>query len=304
MTARRDPDQLIRAYLEDGPTELPDRSYDAVRDRIDHTRQRVVLGPWREPRMSNFMRIAIAAALVLVVAVAGFSFLSRNDEGGLGVGATQPPGAPTPSPIPLPASGALDPRTYYIERTDLGATRSAVAEGIRITLTVPQGWAVDPGRTDDVILVKHPGEPGEVMLNPWVLTHIFRDGCEWDEEALVDAGTTVDELVSALADQGGREATAPRDTRVGGFPGKLIELTVPSDLDVTTCTESNQRYWPGPAPDFSGGLCCNPAGNTDAVHVIDVEGKRQVFVARHYPQSSTEDRAELQAIVDSIKIEP
>ena len=49
MTARRDPESLIQAYLEDGPTELADRSYDAVRTEIDHRRQRVVIGPWRVP---------------------------------------------------------------------------------------------------------------------------------------------------------------------------------------------------------------------------------------------------------------
>ena len=33
MTAPRDPDRLIRAFLDEGPTELPDRAYDAVRSR-------------------------------------------------------------------------------------------------------------------------------------------------------------------------------------------------------------------------------------------------------------------------------
>ena len=47
MTAPRDPDRLIRAFIDEGMTELPDRAYDAVRSHIDQTHQRVVIGPWR-----------------------------------------------------------------------------------------------------------------------------------------------------------------------------------------------------------------------------------------------------------------
>jgi hypothetical protein len=54
MSVSRDPDRLISAYLEDGIDELPDRAYDAVRSEIDHTRQRVVLGPWREEQMRRY----------------------------------------------------------------------------------------------------------------------------------------------------------------------------------------------------------------------------------------------------------
>jgi hypothetical protein len=40
------------------------------------------------------------------------------------------------------------------------------------------------------------------------------------------------------------------------------------------------------------------------VYAIDAAGKRVVVVARHYPGSSAEDRAELRSVVDSIQIEP
>ena len=46
-TARRRP--TPSDYLDTGPTQLPDRSFDAVREAIDDTRQRVVIGPWRTP---------------------------------------------------------------------------------------------------------------------------------------------------------------------------------------------------------------------------------------------------------------
>jgi len=297
MTASRDPDRLIRAFLDEGPDQLPDRSYDAVRSHIDRTRQRAFIGPWREPRMSNLVRIALAAAAVLAVAVVGYNLIPGS--GGPGTLPSPTPSAtpiPSPSPTPgvvmLPATGPLDPGTYYIDDR-------AITQAKRLTLTVAAGWV-----TGDGFLYKNQEAPGEVMLSTWVLTHIFDNACQWDEGSIVDVGTTVDALVSALIDQKGREASPPSDVTFAGFPAKRIELVVSASLDTATCTSGNLRYWPDPGPDFGGGLCCNAAGNTDVVHVVDVAGNRLVVVARHYPDSSERDKAELQAVLDSIRIEP
>jgi len=130
MTAQRDPDRLIRAFLAEGQTELPDRAFDAVRDSIDHTRQRVVIGPWREPRMNSFARIALAAAAVVVVAAVGINLLPRS--GGFGAAPTPSP-SPTSTPIVLPDTADLEPgTTYFIEQADVTPAR--------FTLTVPAGW--------------------------------------------------------------------------------------------------------------------------------------------------------------------
>ena len=71
MTAPRDPDRRIRAFLDEGPEELPDRAYDAVRASIDQTRQRAVIGPWREPDMSTIARLGAAAAVLVVAVMVG-----------------------------------------------------------------------------------------------------------------------------------------------------------------------------------------------------------------------------------------
>ena len=42
----------------------------------------------------------------------------------------------------------------------------------------------------------------------------------------------------------------------------------------------------------------------DVVYVVDINGKSLAVVARHLPGSSAQDLAELQAIVDSIQIDP
>src|SRR5439155_6926508 len=74
MTAPRDADRLIQTFLSKGETDLPDRAFEAIRRDIHRTRQRVVLGPWREPDMSTIARVAIAAAAVVAIGLASLNF--------------------------------------------------------------------------------------------------------------------------------------------------------------------------------------------------------------------------------------
>jgi hypothetical protein len=202
--------------------------------------------------------------------------------------------SPSPTAMPLPTSDgvALSAGTYYVaDSADSGEINAQ-----RLTFTVPAGWT----KTDFVS--KNSGQRGEVFFTAWVVTHVFTDVCHW--ETLVSAGTTTDDLINALSAQQGRTASAPSDATIGDYPAKRIELTVPANLDVSTCTKGNLRYWPGPGPDLSSGLCCNPAGNIDDVYAVDIAGRRLAVVARYYPDSSGADKAELQSVVDSIQIDP
>lgn len=203
--------------------------------------------------------------------------------------------SPSPAAMPLPTSDgvALSAGTYYVA----DSAGSGAINAQRLTFTVPAGW------TTADFASKNGGEPGEVFFTAWVVTHVFPDVCHWGA-TLVNAGTTTDDLINALSAQRGRTASAPSDATIDGYPAKRIELTVAADLVVSTCTDGHLRYWPGPGPDLSSGLCCNPAGNIDDVYVVDIEGRRLVVVARYYPGSSGADKAELQSVVDSIQIEP
>jgi len=208
-----------------------------------------------------------------------------------------PAGSPTPAPAAQPAAwaalgpGPVAPGTYYIgDSSGTGVSR--------LTFTVPAGW------TAADIVAKDPGTPGEVMFTTWVVTDVFPDACKWSESSIVDAGTTPEALMTALAAQKSRTASAVTDTTVAGYPAKQIVLTVAPTLRTSTCTDGNLRYWPGPGPDFHSGLCCNPSGNVDVVTGVNVNGKRMVIVARHYPGSSSQSLAELGSIVDSIQLQP
>ncbi len=260
--------------------------------------------------MNKYARYGIAAAAVVLVAVLAFNLIPKSGGvGGPGTSSSPPPASasptqgpsPTPPPSASPSPAAIRLRTagelaagsYFFD----DPSRTVISAD-RVTFTMPAGWTT----TEGVFIAKHRDEPGEVLLVPWVVTHVFSNACQWEEDQVVQV-ETVDEIVAALEEQTGREASRPSGVTIGGVAAQRIELTVPPDLDVATCTNGNQRYWPGPGPDFSSGLCCNPAGNTDVVYVLDLPTSPMVVVTRHYPGSSEADRAELESIVQSMRFE-
>lgn len=92
MTQRRDTDDLLASYFAEQVPALPDRVFDAVRRDIHRSRQRLVLGPWREPDARMLARVLpIAATIALLL---GLWILNIPLLGGGGPKAT-------PGPTPL-----------------------------------------------------------------------------------------------------------------------------------------------------------------------------------------------------------
>ena len=97
MTAKRDPDRLVRAFLDEGPIELSDRVVESVLGEIHRTRQRAVFGSWRTLSMS---RISLAAVVIVAaVSVAGLALWATRPTAP-SVAASPP--ATSPSPVSSP----------------------------------------------------------------------------------------------------------------------------------------------------------------------------------------------------------
>ena len=60
---------------------------------------------------------------------------------------------------------------------------------------------------------------------------------------------------------------------------------VPGSTEHRDLHQRKSALLAGASPDMGSGLCCNPPGNTDVLYVVDVDGRRLVVVARHYPDS-------------------
>lgn len=306
MTASRDPERLIRAFLDEGPTDLSDRTYDAVRSHIDRTRQRLVIGPWREPRMSNIARFAIAAAAVLVVAVVGYSLLP-------GPGGSGGP-SPTPSPTPTTAaSPTATPQPTGPVALPLGPVPAgtyvahpflAPNDSIGFQLTLPAGWeAGGPAGRAPVGVGPTSGYEGPdgMSMGFLTVTSLESDPCNWKEGADIEVGPTVDDLATALAANPGYETTVPADVTLGGFSGKRIDVQVPADLDLATCDAG--QFWVWASGDGQAIYAQGPEGRFH-LWILDVEGSRVLVMTHDFPGTPTDDQAELQAVVDSIQIEP
>jgi len=187
-------------------------------------------------------------------------------------------------------AGPIDSGRYYFDRGPYAA--------VRFTFTMPAGWiAQNGGRT----ISKHPDEPGEVGWGPFVITDIYNDACGLDG-VLTEVGPTVDDLAGALAAQPGPVASEPVDITLGGYPAKRVDLTVPADLDVSTCRiPIGLQIW----LDASGGkYLLIDHGVTTTVYIVDVTGDRLVLTTGYKTTSAPEDIAEMEAIIASIQLDP
>ncbi len=220
MSTDRDTTRIVRSWLEEGATALPDRVLDAVLDQLPATSQRRSRWPARRfQEMNTPLRIAIAAAAVVVVAVVGFNLQPR--EGGIG--------RPGPSPTPTAASspvlnftGSFVPGTTYVidDPCCVGSSR--------MTFTMPAtGWSP----FDFVLGGKNvPGtsETFDLFFSPFLVGNVYTGGCHWRGTALVPTlGPTVDDLATALNAQAGPGASPPTPVTVGGHPGQKVESVHP-----------------------------------------------------------------------------
>jgi hypothetical protein len=139
--------------------------------------------------------------------------------------------------------------------------------------------------------------------------NVYTGGCHWRGTALDPrVGPTVDDLATALSAQAGPDASPPADVIVGGFQGKKVELSIPTDLDVTKCDSDGDfpifGRWQAADDSYGAAPWTFGNGQHNTVYVVDVNGTRQVIDTMYLPGASAADRAELDQIVASIRFEP
>jgi hypothetical protein len=274
VSTDREVTRIVRSWLEEGVTALPDRVLDAVLDQVPATRQRPAWWPARRlPHMNASIRVALAAAAVVILALIGIRLL----PGTASVGA---PATPAPT---LPASGQVPPGSY---RFDF------------ITFTLPAGWNSDPngaGKPDS-------GPPNGMFLNTWRnIATVYTDPCHWQTTA-VSVGPTVDAVVAALVAQKQSSKVTPTDVTVDGFQGKEINLMVPLDVVIANCDQGQYTEFTEAPP---GGDRYNQGpGQHDLLDIFAANGQTLVIKRSYYPANTAADLAELQTIFDSIRITP
>ena len=241
MSTDRDVTRIVRSWLDEGATALPDRVLDAVLDQVPATSQRRARWPaWRFNEMNNALKLAIAAAAVVVVALVGINLLPNRGGVVTGPGPsptptlTQSP-SPTSTPSPSSASNVNHIGDFVPGRTYVMNDPCCMGPA-GISLTVPgPGWFT----IDSVILGKNViGDPNlyDIYLSPHIVGNLYTGGCKWRGTQLdPPVGPTVDDLATALAMQAGPGASPPTPVTVGGHSGMKVELSIPKGIDVNTC---------------------------------------------------------------------
>jgi len=133
----------------------------------------------------------------------------------------------------------------------------------------------------------------QALLTIWRDLPQLRDPARFDTWSY-RLGPTVDDFANALADNPNLEVTTPAAVALAGYSGKSVDLQVPSDI--SRCETSYFVWEPG--------IYAQGPGQRWHLWILDVEGVRVVVQSTDYAGTSPQHRAELQAIVDSIQIEP
>jgi hypothetical protein len=302
MSSDRDTTRIVRSWLEDGVTRLPDRVLDSVLDELPTTPQRRAT-PWparRHPRMNNsIVRFGVAAAAVVIVAIVGFSFLSRPNLGGDADSTPAPRSAQSPKALPI-ENVPLEAGTYVAQPFAelVNPEADAEARAINVTLTVPDGWRSFGGGAVLPVEANSSEGPDGMSLGFGQVHGLYSDPCEAiGATPDIAVGPTVDDLARALAEQAAYEATSPTDVTLGGHSGKRMDLLLPSEGEYEACI-THRRFHP-----WDGSIYAQGLGNRWHLWILDVDGVRMVVQTQDFEATPAQDQAELQAIVDSIRIE-
>lgn len=306
MSARRDVNRIVRSWIQEEEYDSADRVLEIVLSRLDTTPQRRHLWPTRRfAHVNKLAQATIAAAAVLVVAVIGYNLLPRT--GGAGGQQSPTPTAlqsPSPSPSPADTSGTGSATMTPFGLDGFGmcppagkpsdCTEDPRDDSMAFAVDFPEGWE----SVDDFFIrlakegVEPPGGAGLLITRGnW----LYSDPCRPDDEASpdIEVGPTVADFATALDTHPLLDVTTPVDVTLAGYSGTYLELQVPADI--SECV----RYRPIEATIYAQG-----PNHRWRYWILDVEGIRVAVHAHDYPETSTQHQAELQAIVDSVRITP
>ena len=204
----RNPDQLINAFLDEGPMDLREQVLDEVRSEVDRTEQRTTFGPWRNLMATRFAGFAAATAVVAGAVIVGLALS----------GGGPPPGTdPNPS-ADLGIFAPLAGRIVYEGPDGIAGVDPAApadpASTVQLTsgAGLPLGWSADGSRLllfrEEQLFVLHADgsetrltEPLSVFqgatMSPDGSRVVFANGTETPE------GEWVDFALYAVAIDGG-----------------------------------------------------------------------------------------------------
>jgi hypothetical protein len=321
-------DRRMRSWLEDGPHTAPPDLLPAVLEEVGGVREAIGVRRLGGTGAVSTIRLALAvsAVLILAVVVVGGPRLPSISVGehsspspDRSASATSPsPTASTAEEEPLEPGSHMLPVDIYSYDSNGQAVRSNT---FRVTFDLQAGWK---GFGGFAVSKNRAAPPNGVGLSVWAVDRIYVDPCHTSSSDVVGwpAVDSADGLADAVWATWGPEArapTAPTATRpagrtLAGLPARYTEITAPSALSfdsaevvlgVDECDAGHYYVWRDVTP---GIRWLQGPSERDGLWILDMDGSSPggvlVIDATWFPGTSSADRAELQAALDSIRIRP
>ena len=309
MTAHDELDKQLNAFLRDGPTDLPDPSFDAVRDRTEQTRQRVVLGPWRVPDMNKFLAIGLGAAAVVAVLLIGSNLLGSGSP---------PPGA-APSDSAPPSQAPSEPAAWVgLPEGPFVVADSDAPVPVTVAIATP-GWRhyteFDYVGKDDDGLDSPESVGGALIAWSWPAGtgfQVYGHPCQWSTTTPDSLATTPDEIAAAFTSQAETEATDPVDIDIDGYAGKAVTLQVPMSYHQTPDVIREEEFadcdlgiygFYGVDSESEPARNAQGPGQIDELWILDVDGSIVILDAAYGPAATADLVDELRALAESATFE-
>lgn len=284
MTSDRSATRIVRSWLEEGVTALPEQVLDAVLDQLPATRQRH--RGWRRLRdrfrAQKALAYAGAAIFLVLVATGGVGLLTQPNPG-RGAGA----GRPAIAALPLPAEGnVLQPGATYRVGSPLP---------VRITFVAPAGWSACRIGSAEVDVC---GDP-DLLVTFLVVENVVEDPCDGSRALREPAvGPSVDDLVDAISGLAGFQATDPVTVTGQGFTGKQFAVRAPMNPPCGM-TELGLGTWS--SAERINGVA---RGEVNVIRILDVRGVRLMIAGAYGAGWADEHIAEIEQLIGSIQAAP
>jgi hypothetical protein len=312
MSAERDVDRIVRSWLLDGATALPDRVLDAVLNQVPATSQRRRLPVWRVD-MSRLSQATIAAAAVLVVAVVGVTLLPRL--AGSGNGPISVPTGAARTPLPSPTTVASAVPSPSVQANELGADH--IGQGLRpgtyavparrfgrpFSITVPAGWKLADLDSATAAFTSSGG--GNPYFGVFRISAVYRDPCHPEagygaQQQGLGKFLRVAEVVNAFTPLVDFDSTPPESSRVDDTLATHLTISNAIDTDAAGCT--NGVMLPLFTKVNSEAESTN-GGTSQELWVMPLASATVLLVGEVRPDHAAEDRAAIDALIGSLHFE-
>ena len=221
-----------------------------------------------------------------------------------------PPEPPSRDPIatPFPAIDPVPVQAGPVELTPAGAP------SIRVTVSVPDGWALAGGAT---LIRRGSADAPAVAIGAWVIEDVFIYPCRWASDEVVDTALmhSADGQAAALAAWWGQDPGKPPNSNaliapianrptLGSIAGRnawFVDVLIRREFDFSACDGGQLVLWRA----GTGAVrSTTEQGQLHRLWALDIDGIVLVIDATSSTAASIDDQTALLRVISSMVIEP